>query len=78
MQLGAHVSTAGGISKAVGRAVDIGAETIQIFASSPRGWAFKEISEEQVVAFREKAEEAGIKSTFLHGIYPPEVRSQDR
>ncbi|MDA0771228.1 MAG: hypothetical protein BZY79_00155 [SAR202 cluster bacterium Casp-Chloro-G4] len=69
MDLGAHVSTAGGISKAVERAQEIGAETIQIFASSPRAWAFKALAENQVLAFREGVEEAGIKSTFIHGLY---------
>lgn len=69
MDLGAHVSTAGGISKAVGRAQDIGAEAIQIFASSPRAWAFKPLAEDQIIAFREAAEEANIKSTFLHALY---------
>ena len=69
MHLGAHVSAAGGIDKAVDRAVDIGAETIQAFASSPRGWAFKPIPEERAQAFREKAAAAGIASTFLHGSY---------
>ena len=69
MKLGAHVSTAGGLDKAIDRARDIGAETIQIFVSSPRGWAFKPVPEERVLAFREKAEAAGISPTFLHGIY---------
>lgn len=69
MHLGAHVSAAGGIDKAVDRAVDIGAETIQVFASSPRGWAFKPIPDERAQAFREKAAAAGIASTFLHGSY---------
>lgn len=69
MDLGAHVSTAGGISKAVERAQEIGAETIQIFASSPRAWAFKALAENHVLAFREGVEEAGIKSTFIHGLY---------
>jgi deoxyribonuclease-4 len=69
MDLGAHVSTAGGISKAVGRAQEIGAETIQIFASSPRAWAFKPLAEDQILAFREAIEEAGIKSTYIHGLY---------
>ncbi|MCH8870865.1 MAG: hypothetical protein IIC85_14220, partial [Chloroflexi bacterium] len=69
MDLGAHVSTAGGISKAVERAQEIGAETIQIFASSPRAWAFKPLAEEQILAFREAVEEAGVKSTFLHALY---------
>ena len=69
MDLGAHVSAAGGIDKAVDRATAIGAETIQVFASSPRGWAFKPIPDEKVEMFRQKAETAGIRSTFLHGSY---------
>ena len=69
MDLGAHVSAAGGIDKAVDRAVKIGAETIQVFASSPRGWAFKPIPDEKAQAFRDKAAAAGIRSTFLHGSY---------
>ncbi|MCH9039118.1 MAG: deoxyribonuclease IV [Chloroflexi bacterium] len=69
MDLGAHVSTAGGISKAVERAQEIGAETIQIFASSPRAWAFKPLSEDHILAFREAAEKAGIRSTFIHALY---------
>ena len=69
MKLGAHVSTAGGVAKAIDRAQEMGAETIQIFASSPRAWAFKPLTEDQVLAFREKSEAAGISPTFLHGSY---------
>ena len=70
------MSTAGGLSKAIDRAQAIGAEAIQIFASSPRGWAFKPISEEQVTAFRDKSEEAGISPSFLHGIYLVNIGGQ--
>jgi len=69
MRIGAHVSTAGGLDKAIDRAVELGAETIQCFCSSPRGWAFKPIPEEQATAFRQKAEAAGVWPTFLHAIY---------
>jgi len=69
MRIGAHVSTAGGLSKAVDRAVELGAETIQCFCSSPQGWAFKPIPEEETTAFRRKAEAAGVGPAFLHGIY---------
>ena len=69
MELGAHVSAAGGVDNAVGRAVDIGAEAIQTFASSPRAWAFKPIADEKAESYREKAAAAGIISTFLHGSY---------
>ena len=69
MELGAHVSAAGGVDKAVGRAVDIGAEAIQLFASSPRGWRFRPIPDDKAAAYKEKAAAAGIGSTFLHGSY---------
>ena len=69
MKLGAHVSTAGGLSKAIDRAQEMGAETAQIFVSSPRGWAFKPISEDAVTAFRDKAAATGIGPVFFHAIY---------
>ena len=69
MKIGAHVSTAGGISKAVGRGVEIGCEAIQIFGSSPQGWAFKPIPGEEVERFRQGIAEAGMGPVFLHAIY---------
>ena len=49
MRLGAHVSTSGGLDKAIDRGVDIGCEAIQIFVSPPQGWAFKQPPEAQMV-----------------------------
>ena len=69
MKLGAHVSTAGGIDKAIDRAQEIGAETVQVFASSPRAWGFKPVPAEKAAAFREKSKTAGISPAFLHAIY---------
>jgi deoxyribonuclease-4 len=69
MRVGAHVSTAGGLDKAVDRAAELGAEALQCFASSPQGWAFKPIPDEQALAFRQKAQAIGIGPAFLHGIY---------
>ena len=69
MKIGGHVSTAGGISKAVGRGVEIGCETIQIFGSSPQGWAFKPIPGEELENFRQGIAEAEIGPVFLHAIY---------
>ena len=69
MKIGAHVSTAGGISKAVGRGVEIGCETIQLFGSSPQGWAFKPVLGEEMEAFRQGVADAGIGPVFLHAIY---------
>ena len=69
MRLGAHVSSAGGASNAIGRAQEIGAEAIQIFASSPRAWKFRPIQEEQAAAFIECSAAAGGLPAFLHGSY---------
>ncbi|MBM3935466.1 MAG: deoxyribonuclease IV [SAR202 cluster bacterium] len=69
MRIGAHVSTAGGLSTAFDRAQAIGAEAIQIFASSPRAWAFKGPSDKEVALFKEKSARTGISPVFLHGSY---------
>ena len=69
MKIGAHVSTAGGVSKAVGRGVEIGCEAIQIFGSSPQSWAFKPVPGEEMEAFRQGIAESAIGPVFLHAIY---------
>ncbi len=77
MKIGAHVSTAGGISKSVARAEEIGCEAIQIFGSSPQGWAFKPIPDPEIESFRSQSAEAGIDSIFLHAIYLINLGTQD-
>jgi len=69
MKIGAHVSTSGGISKAVARGVEIGCEAIQIFGSSPQGWAFKPVPGSEIEEFRQNMAEAEMGPVFLHAIY---------
>ena len=69
MKIGAHVSTAGGISNAVARGQESGCEAIQIFGSSPQAWAFKPVPELQIERFKQGLINAGIDSVFLHAIY---------
>ncbi|MCH2501744.1 MAG: deoxyribonuclease IV [Dehalococcoidia bacterium] len=69
MKIGAHVSTAGGISNAVARGQEIGCEAIQIFGSSPQAWAFKPVPGEQIERFKQGLINAGIGAVFLHAIY---------
>ena len=69
MKIGAHVSTAGGISNAVGRAKKNGCEAIQIFGSSPQTWGFKAVPGEQIELFKQSIADAGIGPVFLHAIY---------
>ena len=69
MQIGAHVSSSGGISKAIDRGADIGCEAIQIFGSSARSWAFKHPAEKEVAAFKQRRAETGMGAVFFHAIY---------
>tara|TARA_B100000809_G_C15105874_1_gene518729 strand:- start:1103 stop:1960 length:858 start_codon:yes stop_codon:yes gene_type:complete len=78
MKIGAHVSTSGGISKAVVRGQEIGCEAIQIFGSSPQTWAFKPVPGEQIELFKQGLADAGIGPVFLHAIYLINLGTPDK
>jgi len=67
--LGAHVSTAGGVDRAPGRAAEIGADAIQIFTSAPQRWKAAEIAPPAARRFREEVEAAGIRFAVAHDSY---------
>ncbi|MSQ13649.1 MAG: deoxyribonuclease IV [Dehalococcoidia bacterium] len=69
MKIGAHVSSAGGVDKAVDRAVEIGCEALQMFCSPPQSWAVKPVPKPTAAAFREKLRQSGVGPAFLHAIY---------
>ena len=69
MRLGAHVSTSGGLQNAIDRAQEMGAETIQIFATSPRAWRFRVPPDDQVAAYLDKARAADVSPLFIHCSY---------
>ena len=77
MHVGAHVSAAGGLPKAVDRAITIGAEALQIFPSSPRMWRFKHASDEDINEFKAALVEAGMGPTVFHGIYLNALAAED-
>ncbi|MYD73566.1 MAG: endonuclease IV, partial [Chloroflexi bacterium] len=49
--LGAHVSSAGRIDKAVERAVEVGAESFQIFGAAPQMWRRKHHPDEDTESY---------------------------
>jgi deoxyribonuclease-4 len=65
--LGAHCS--GGIKRALDRAIEIGADSLQLFAQSPRMWRFPAHAEEDLTRFRERRAEAGIGAVLVHALY---------
>ena len=68
MKIGAHVSAAGGLSKAVDRAELIGAEAIQIFASSPRAWRFRFPKEEESALLDDEVKKAVLDPVIYTGV----------
>ena len=69
MYIGAHISIADGLENAPERALDLGAEVMQIFTRSPQGGPFLEISEEMVKSFKENCRKFGIKNVYVHTPY---------
>jgi deoxyribonuclease IV len=78
MLIGAHVSQAGGLQKAIERGVDRGCSTIQIFNQSPRMWRPTAYTEDDLAAFREAMKGSRIKAVLIHAVYLLNCASEDR
>lgn len=77
MQLGAHVSTAGGPQNSPERGHDIGADCIQIFTRNQRQWQGKPITAEEAEAFRAGRDEHAIGAVMSHASYLLNLASAD-
>jgi deoxyribonuclease-4 len=77
MLIGAHVSQAGGLTKAVERGTERGCEAIQIFNQSPRMWRPTAYDEDDFAAFREAMDASRIESVVIHAVYLLNCASED-
>lgn len=71
-KFGAHVAMAGGISKALTNAMNIGANSFALFLKSPRKWVSPDIKEDEVAKFAELCQEYGYNprtDILPHGSY---------
>jgi len=68
-ELGAHVSTAGGVHMAPARAAEIGAAVLQLFTKQPSRWAEPKIAADVVGAFQEERAVHGITVAGAHDSY---------
>jgi deoxyribonuclease-4 len=75
--IGAHVSPAGGLPKAVERGEALGARAIQIFNQSPRQWRPTSYGEEDIAAFREAMAAGPIDAVVIHAVYLLNCGSDD-
>src|SRR5215471_13378814 len=76
--IGAHVSTGGGLSKAIERAEEMGCEAIQIFNQSPRMWRPTAYGEDDFKRFRAAMNGGPIKAVVIHAVYLVNCASEDR
>src|SRR5687768_2728274 len=83
LRIGAHMSIAGGVSRAVERALLHGCEALQIFSKNGSQWRGKPLDPADVRTFRRRVEETGITPVVSHASYLinlattfPELRQQ--
>jgi deoxyribonuclease-4 len=77
MLIGAHVSPAGGLPKAIERGLERGCRAIQIFNQSPRMWKPTEYREQDVAAFRAAMADSPIDAVVIHTVYLLNCASED-
>jgi len=68
-RLGAHMSVAGGLPRAVDRAVAHGCDALQIFAKNASQWRGRIVPPEEVREFRAKVKASGIRPVVSHASY---------
>ena len=78
MLLGAHVSSAGGISNAIDRIEAIGGNAVQLFTQSPRMWRQTEHAPDELKRFRRRRREAKVRHVACHALYLVNLASRDR
>jgi len=77
LRFGFHCSIAGGLSKALDRAKNLGCDTLQFFTRNPRGWSYASLDPKEVKAFRLKARHMDLYPLVVHMPYLPNLASDD-
>lgn len=75
-KIGVHLGIAGGTWTAVNRAVEAGANTFQIFSSSPRQWKAADVKPEDAAKMRALRAEHNIGPVSIHASYLINLCSQ--
>jgi deoxyribonuclease IV len=75
--LGAHLSIAGGLPKAVARAKAARCEALQIFTKSVGQWKARPLDDAEVDAFRAAVAEIGLHTVVAHASYLVNIASEN-
>ena len=77
MLIGAHVSPAGGVAKAVERGVERGCHEIQIFNQNPRAWKPREYATDEIEAYHAAVDASEVDALLIHAVYLLNCASDD-
>src|ERR1043166_4425955 len=69
MNLGAHMSIAGGLHLACERGRDQGCDVIQMFVKNERQWKGRTLADDAIAEFKAAQRMNGIKTAFAHDTY---------
>ena len=75
--LGAHLSIAGGLPRAVDRAEASGCRALQIFTKSAGQWRARELPPEEIALFRRRVRETKLRPVVAHNSYLINVAAAD-
>lgn len=75
--LGAHMSIAGGIHRAVDRAVEVKSDVLQVFVKNASRWQAPPRSESETKKFRSAVRNAGLLKVVAHNSYLINLASPD-
>ena len=75
--IGAHMSVAGGVTRAVERARIHGCEALQIFSKNASRWQAAPLDRAEIRAFRRRVDETGIGPVVSHGSYLINLATED-
>jgi deoxyribonuclease IV len=78
MLIGAHVSTGGGLPRAIERGREMRCDAIQIFNQSPRMWRPTRYSDDDFAEFRETVKGSRVNAVAIHMIYLINPAAKDR
>jgi len=76
-RFGAHVSTAGGVSKAFQRAEDVGCDTMQIFTRNNNRWNTKPLDPKEIQRWYDRREQSPVRPVVSHASYLINLASSD-
>jgi deoxyribonuclease-4 len=67
--LGAHMSIAGGLDRALWRGREVGCSVVQIFLKNQLQWMAKPYTRDEVQRFKSAWKESGVRLVFAHATY---------